>query len=61
MRISWRLATEQQPLSEVEVIGRYSWGNELVYFDGEYWINSLSNIVVDAPLWWMYIPLTPDE
>ena len=61
MRISWRLATEQQPASEIEVIGRYFHGNQLIKFDGEYWFDSISEIVIDPPTWWMYIPLTPDE
>lgn len=60
MKVSWRLGEEQQPTSQVEVVGIYSNEPEFVYFDGECWYDR-NHSEVFAPIWWMYLPLRPDE
>ena len=61
MKAAWRLTEEQKPSDDREVIGNYSFGNQLIKFDGEYWYDTTSEIVVSEPLYWMHIPNLPNE
>jgi hypothetical protein len=60
MKVSWRLGAEQQPSEDIEVVGKYPHGNEFVKFENPYWVDRFDSLV-DEPIWWMYLPLPPDE
>lgn len=62
MKVSWRLASEQKPSDDREVLATYANGIKiLVYFDGEYWCDTTTDNVLGEPVYWMHIPLLPFE
>lgn len=56
MKVSLRLTAEQKPSDEREVLGYYTFGKQLVKYDGEYWYDTTSEIVVSEPYCWMHLP-----
>jgi hypothetical protein len=56
MKVSLRLTTEQKPFDDREVLGYYPFGRQLVKYDGEYWYDTTSEIVVSEPYCWMHLP-----
>jgi hypothetical protein len=57
MKVSLRLTSEQTPSDEREVLGYYLFDRrQLVKYDGEYWYDTTSEIVVSEPIQWMHIP-----
>jgi len=61
MKASWRLTKEQLPSDDREVLGIFMYCKKLCYFDGDIWVDSISEIIITPPIWWMHIPLTPGE
>jgi hypothetical protein len=56
MKVSLRLTAEQTPSDDREVLGYYKFGKQLVKYDGEYWYDTTSEIVVSEPIQWMHLP-----
>ena len=56
MKVSLRLTAEQKPFDDREVLGYYPFGRQLVKYDGEYWYDTTSEIVVSEPIQWMHLP-----
>lgn len=62
MKVSWRVAAEQKPSDDREVLASYANGIKiLVYYDGEYWCDTTTDNVLGEPVYWMHIPLLPYE
>lgn len=63
MKASWRLAIEQKPSDERSVLVSYENGEKSIcYYDSDGdWVESHSEIIKKAPLYWMHIPLLPHE
>ena len=58
MKVSWRLTKEQQPSDDRPVLTS---DKRVAYFDDGYWYDYTNDIVIKAPLYWMHIPLLPNE
>lgn len=57
MKVSLRLTAEQKPFDDREVLGYYKFDRrQLVKYDGEYWYDTTSEIVVSEPYCWMHLP-----
>lgn len=62
MKVSWRLAAEQKPSDDREVLGSFTNGSRLIcYYDGEVWVDSATENIISSPVFWMHIPLLPFE
>jgi len=53
MKASWRLTKEQLPSDDREVLGIFMYCKKLCYFDGDIWVDSISEIIIPPPLYWM--------
>jgi hypothetical protein len=58
MKVSWRLTAEQRPSDDRAVLTS---DNIVAYYDDETWFDFNQDIVIKAPLYWMHIPLLPNE
>jgi hypothetical protein len=58
MKVSWRLTTEQRPSDDRPVLTS---DNLVAYFDDDIWYDYQTDIVIKKPLYWMCIPLLPNE
>jgi hypothetical protein len=58
MKVSWRLTAEQKP-SDVRAV--LTSDNIVAYYDDGMWFDFNQDIVIKAPLYWMHIPLLPNE
>lgn len=58
MKVSWRLTNEQRPSDDRPVLTS---DNLVAYYDDEIWYDYQTDIVIKEPLYWMHIPLLPNE
>ena len=58
MKAAWRLTEEQKPSDVRSVLTS---DNLVAYYDDEIWYDYQTDIVLKAPLYWMHIPLLPNE
>jgi hypothetical protein len=58
MKVSWRLTAEQNPSDDRAVLTS---DNIVAYYDDGTWFDFNQDIVIKAPLYWMHIPLFPNE
>lgn len=58
MKVSWRLTAEQRPSDDRPVLTS---DNLVAYFDDDIWYDYQTDIVIKTPLYWMHIPLLPNE
>lgn len=58
MKVSWRLTAEQKPSDDRPVLTS---DNIVAYYDDETWYDYNTDIVLKEPLYWMHIPLLPNE
>jgi hypothetical protein len=58
MKVSWRLASEQQPSFYLSVLTS---DNIVAYYDDGIWFDFNQDIVIKEPLYWMDIPAVPGE
>jgi hypothetical protein len=59
MKVSWRLTAEQQPPGYYLPV--LTSDNIVAYYDDGMWFDFNQDIVIKAPLYWMHIPLLPNE